>query len=345
MKTLFVFFFLFLFFVGATAETTSIYFTIKEGLATYNQTVTVDFENQLQVIEVPAHNNVVHSKSFFYFNKATLVEARPEIGVCYIKPIPETAPPIHTFANTLLNRRAEVELLAKNSPIIKRFFLRSAPLDLSVLEDMPEAMEECREREIFEANEILGLEEDGRFFFQSPVEMSSRLKIEDGKCPFPNSCIWQTCTVGDSSCYWTANCPMGDQQCEDMIHNANFEVNGDPISCDVCFNTYCSPQCRSTWEECNKGSDLPNEMQECTNNATIGNFCDKATCNWPNEKLFMGRVDCPQDKIEDGLVTAGNTCTLTCLDGIPGGYLMCKEDGSYEDNTWCDPPTQFDDCF
>ena len=69
MKTLFVFFFLFLFFVAATAETTSIYFTIKEGLATYNQTVTVDFENQLQVIEVPAHNNVVHSKSFFYFNK------------------------------------------------------------------------------------------------------------------------------------------------------------------------------------------------------------------------------------------------------------------------------------
>ena len=149
---------------------------------------------------------------------------------------------------------SQVELLAKNSPIAKRFFLRSVPLDLSVLEGMPQAMEECRERDIFEANEILGSEEDGRFFFQSPgknivfifvsqylcsviVEMSSRLKIEDGKCPFPNSCIWQTCTVGDSSCYWTANCPMGDQQCEDMIHNANFEVNGDPISCDVCFNT------------------------------------------------------------------------------------------------------------
>jgi len=346
MKTLFFFFFFpFPFFVPAGAETTTTYLSIKEGLATYNQTVTFDFENQLQVIEVPAHNNIVHSKSFFYFNQATLVEARPEIGVCYIKPIPETAPPINTFANTLLNRRAEVELLAKNSPITKRFFLRSVPLDLSVLEGMPQAMEECRERDIFEANEILGSEEDGRFFFQSPVEMSSRLKIEDGKCPFPNSCIWQTCTVGDSSCYWTANCPMGDQQCEDMIHNANFEVNGDPISCDVCFNTYCSRQCRSTWEECNKGSDLPNEMQECTNNATIGNFCGHETCTWPNEKKFMGRVDCPQDKVEDGLVLAGNTCTLTCLDGHPGGYLKCEEDGTYEDNTWCDPPTQFDDCF
>ena len=146
-----------------------------------------------------------------------------------------------------------MELLAKNSPIAKRFFLRSAPLDLSVLEGMPEAFKECQERDIFETNEIFGSEEDGRFFFQTPgqdlfdcivfyiysviVEMSSRLKIEDGKCPFPNSCIWQTCTVGDSSCYWTANCPMGDTQCEDMIHNANFEVNGDPVSCDVCFNT------------------------------------------------------------------------------------------------------------
>ena len=37
-------------------------------------------------------------------------------------------------------------------------------------------------------------------------------------------------------------------------------------------------------------------------------------------------------------------CTLTCLDGHPGGYLKCEETGSYEDNTWCDPPTQFDDC-
>ena len=69
MKTLFFFFSPFLFFVVAAAETTSTYFTIKEGLATYNQTVTFDFENQLQVIEVPAHNNIVHSKSFFYFNQ------------------------------------------------------------------------------------------------------------------------------------------------------------------------------------------------------------------------------------------------------------------------------------
>ena len=47
--------------------------TIEEGIATYNQTVTFDFESQLQVIEVPSHNNIVHSKSFFYFSKVNCI--------------------------------------------------------------------------------------------------------------------------------------------------------------------------------------------------------------------------------------------------------------------------------
>ena len=34
---------------------------------------------------------------------------------------------------------------------------------------------------------------------------------------------------------------------------------------------------------------------------------DHDTCTWPNEKVYMGRVECPQDKVEDGLVLAGNT--------------------------------------
>ena len=46
-----------------------------------------------------------------------------------------------------------------------------------------------------------------------------------------------------------------------------------------------------------------------------------------------------------GRVLAGNMCTLTCLNKHPGGYLQCLEDGTYKDATWCDPPTQFDDCY
>ena len=78
MKTLF--FFPFLFFPAET--TTPAFLSIKEGLATYNQTVTFDFENQFQVIEVPAHNNIVHSKSFFYFNQVS----SPSLLVILLRP-------------------------------------------------------------------------------------------------------------------------------------------------------------------------------------------------------------------------------------------------------------------
>ena len=37
-----------------------------------------------------------------------MVEAQPDVGVCYIRPIPETAPPIQSFADSLLNRKSKV---------------------------------------------------------------------------------------------------------------------------------------------------------------------------------------------------------------------------------------------
>ena len=48
--------------------------------------------------------------SWSFSVQGTLVESQPEIGVCYIKPIPETTPPIKTFFNTLRNREAEVRI-------------------------------------------------------------------------------------------------------------------------------------------------------------------------------------------------------------------------------------------
>ena len=40
---------------------------IEEGGTSYTQTVTFDFDNKVQIIEVPAHNKIVHSKTFFHF--------------------------------------------------------------------------------------------------------------------------------------------------------------------------------------------------------------------------------------------------------------------------------------
>ena len=44
---------------------------VEEGAATYTQTVTFDFENQVQTIEVPAHHNIVHTRAFFDFTQVS----------------------------------------------------------------------------------------------------------------------------------------------------------------------------------------------------------------------------------------------------------------------------------
>ena len=51
------------------AQLTKHHFTVEEGPNSYIQTVTFDFHNQVQIIEVPAHNNIVHSRNIFYFNE------------------------------------------------------------------------------------------------------------------------------------------------------------------------------------------------------------------------------------------------------------------------------------
>ena len=51
---------------------------IQEHGTEYTQTITLDYERNIQTLEVPAHNNIVHSKTIFDFNqvclKACLVE-------------------------------------------------------------------------------------------------------------------------------------------------------------------------------------------------------------------------------------------------------------------------------
>lgn len=74
--------------------------------------------------------------------------------------------------------------------------------------------------------------------------------------------MWQTCWVGDDSCFWTVNCPANDEECDDMIHNSDFHVNDDPITCKACFNTACKG-CDSAWDDC--GGDIGHNIPECEN--------------------------------------------------------------------------------
>ena len=77
---------------------------ILEHGTIYTQTVTFDFEKMIQIIDVPAHNNIVQSRTIFDFNQVIIyiyllhilvlqgmmVEAHPWSQHCYLKAIPET---------------------------------------------------------------------------------------------------------------------------------------------------------------------------------------------------------------------------------------------------------------
>merc|ERR1712212_1395190 len=54
------------------AEVVVKHLQVHEGATDYTRTVTLDFERNIQILEVPAHNNIVHSKTIFDFNQVRL---------------------------------------------------------------------------------------------------------------------------------------------------------------------------------------------------------------------------------------------------------------------------------
>ena len=102
-----------------TAETIHRSLQVEEGGTSYTQTITFDFDNRLQIIDVPAHNNIVHSRSHFYFNQVLLsshilpvtlfqgkvVESHPDRGNCYVKPLPVGIAPMEKLASVLGKRK------------------------------------------------------------------------------------------------------------------------------------------------------------------------------------------------------------------------------------------------
>ena len=172
--------------------------------------------------------------------------------------------------------------------------------------------------------------------------------VRSGTCQFPAECMWQTCWVGDDSCFWTVNCPANDDECDDMIHNSDFHVNDDPITCKACFNTACKG-CDTAWESCSTGGGIGHGVGECENGDVeegwdcgmdsdsiiiCRQFCPgRKRCPWPSNEKFADAVfDCPQDRFEDGYVLSGNMCYLTCGNSRPGGAVVCKDDGTWDDS-------------
>merc|ERR1711872_452050 len=80
------------------AEVVVKHLRIHEGEVDYTQTVTFDYDRNIQILEVPAHNSIVHSKTIFDFNQGVLFESHPERNTCYMKDIPEGVVSMDSFA-------------------------------------------------------------------------------------------------------------------------------------------------------------------------------------------------------------------------------------------------------
>merc|ERR1712212_134307 len=88
------------------AEVVVKHLQVHEGATDYTQTVTLDFERNIQILEVPAHNNIVHSKTIFDFNQGVLFESHPETSTCFMKDIPAGVLSMERFA-AFLDKKTE----------------------------------------------------------------------------------------------------------------------------------------------------------------------------------------------------------------------------------------------
>merc|ERR1711970_369785 len=79
---------------------------ILEGDVAYTQTVTLDYDRNVQIIEAPAHHNIVHARTIFDFRNGKLIESHPDEKVCYLKELPKRIAPMKKFADFLDKKAA-----------------------------------------------------------------------------------------------------------------------------------------------------------------------------------------------------------------------------------------------
>merc|ERR1712088_1024134 len=126
---------------------------VEEGGTSYTQTITFDFHNRLQIIDVPAHHNIVHSRSHFYFNQGKVVESHPDLGNCYVKPLPVGIAPMEKLAS-ILGKRKATPMQAKEQRVMHRSFATTERIPLHEISDLPEAFMECKGSRVYAVEQI-----------------------------------------------------------------------------------------------------------------------------------------------------------------------------------------------
>ena len=228
------------------------------------------------------------------------------------------------------------EFLSMRSTILRRRTLSARLLVSMPWSKYPAPSIPTRHLLMHQVATVFKLSLDNFSTFSSTADAIEEVQgsLKSGSCSFPSNCMWQTCWVGSDSCFWTVNCPENDKECDDMIHNSDFHVNDDPITCKACFNTAC-PGCEVAWDNCGNGAEMEHQIPACENgdvqegwdcgNEKRSTFhrtflfetvqfdicnnelvdCDyslidiqqsgRKRCEWPSNEKFADAVfDCPQ---------------------------------------------------
>merc|ERR1719430_2105435 len=147
------------------AEVVVKHLNIHEGEVDYTQTVTFDYDRNIQILEVPAHNSIVHSKTIFDFNQGVLFESHPERNACYMMDIPAGVPSLEMgrFAAFLDKKTKPVD--AEEHVIKRRAYKTITRINSYQLSSMAlEVAAECEKSNVFQVEQVS--EEELQVFYR-----------------------------------------------------------------------------------------------------------------------------------------------------------------------------------
>jgi len=310
---------------------------IHEGEVDYTQTVTFDYNRNIQILEVPAHNSIVHSKTIFDFNQGVLFESHPERNICYMKDIPEGVVSMDSFA-AFLDKNNDT-IIASQQKTTKRAYKTTkkiAPHQLSSMAS--EVVAECAGSTVFQVQPARP-EEFALSYSRAPKSLADAFLAGKEECQMEDNCLWQTCQVGSSdSCWWTVNCGANEDNCDEtlehnqILHDCAGESNQDcQVYCTPCFNLQC-PGCQSYWDNGCKPGMQGQTIDACPADPALGKDCGKLYCR-KHDEISGGKWNCPGDEPDAGRIEEDHTCLLMCDSGEFGGMITCK---SKDRNTYWD---------
>jgi len=232
-----------------------------------------------------------------------------------------------------LDKKTKSVVVASNEKRAQKSFATTRRVGLNSVSSLTkEAYTECSGSFIYEVTQVSN---DIRqvSFNPAPYDAYKQLMTTRlGDCHMPANCLWQTCYVGSDSCYWTVNCPVTDDDCNDLLHESDFHTDGVQVTCHPCYNMMCQG-CTTAWTDGGCGPVFEaHGVPKCPTGPDYEKDCGAKHCQYPNDQAG-GEYQCPADGLENGGVEAGHTCILYCQPGNGfGGVITCQDDGKWDES-------------